>query len=314
MGIYDREYYRDENGGGAWFSGVAPATKTLILINVAVFLARWIFQDIPFGHYLTASSDDIFRRGWVWELLTAAFYHEDAIHILFNMLVLWWVGRELESIYGSREFLLMYLTAAVLGTLFWAVLDQFEGGPVAGRMLGASGAVSAAFVVYAMYYPTREILLFFIVPVPIWLAAVLFLGIDLLMLMQQLRGGGSAAGVAFAAHLGGAAYGLLYKAYDLRWSRLIRPRPFRPRLRVVRPEARDPLTPLPTTPTRSAAGGSAGPRPSAAAVSPPEQLDERLDEVLAKIAREGRAGLTEEENSILQEASRRARSRRSDRV
>ena len=47
---------------------------------------------------------------------------------------------------------------------------------------------------------------------------------------------------------------------------------------------------------------------------PEEQLDARLDEVLAKIAREGRGGLTEEENRILQEASRRARNRRSDRI
>jgi hypothetical protein len=222
------------------------------------------------------------------------------------------VGRELESIYGSREFLLMYLTAALIGTTAWAVLDHFGPGAAGGRMLGASGAVSAAFVVYAMYYPTREVLLFFIVPVPMWLAAVLFLGIDLMMLMQQLRGA-PAASVAFAAHLGGAAYGLLYKAYDLRWSRLLRPRGFRPRLRVVRPEARDPVTPLPTSPGRNLASTTPGARPTATAVSPPEQLDERLDEVLAKIAREGRAGLTDEENLILQEASRRARSRRSDR-
>jgi membrane associated rhomboid family serine protease len=313
MGIYDREYYRDESSGGAWFSGVAPVCRTLILINVAVFLAQWIFRDLDLGRYLPANSDDIFHRGWVWELITAAFYHEAPIHLLFNMIVLWWVGRELESIYGSREFLWMYLTAALIGTLAWAVLDQFGPGAGVGRMLGASGAVSAAFIVYAMYYPTREILLFFIVPVPIWLAAVLFLGIDFMMLMQQLQGAPS-AGVAFAAHLGGAAYGFLYKYYDLRWSRLIRPRTFRPRLRVVRPESRDPLTPLPGGPGRGAAGGTPAPRPTAATVAPPEQLDERLDEVLAKIAREGRAGLTDEENLILQEASRRARNRRSDRV
>jgi membrane associated rhomboid family serine protease len=313
MGIYDREYYRDESRGFAFFSGVAPVCKAIIAVNVAVFLANWIAPEADLGGILTANATEIFRQGRVWELLTAAFFHNQPIHILFNMLVLWFFGRELESIYGSREFGLFYLTAAVLGTLVWAILNQF--GPAAGlaRMYGASGAVAAVFLIYAMYYPTREILLFFILPVPMWLAAALFFGLDFLFLTQQLRGDAPSAGVAFGAHLAGGAYGFLYKYYDLRWSRLIRPPRFRPRLRVVRPEPRDPVTPRPTPPGRTAAGSTAG-RPAAGPVAPPEQLDERLDEVLAKIAREGRAGLTEEENLILQEASRRARNRRSDRV
>ena len=59
---------------------------------------------------------------------------------------------------------------------------------------------------------------------------------------------------------------------------------------------------------------AAASKPSTTAVLPEEQLDARLDEVLAKIAREGRAGLTDDENRILQEASQRARNRRSDRI
>ena len=55
-------------------------------------------------------------------------------------------------------------------------------------------------------------------------------------------------------------------------------------------------------------------KPTSTAVLPEEQLDAKLDEVLSKIAREGRAGLTEEENRVLEEASRRARNRRSDRL
>ncbi|MBX6315607.1 MAG: DUF1751 domain-containing protein, partial [Isosphaeraceae bacterium] len=84
--------------------------------------------------------------------------------------------------------------------------------------------------------------------------------------------------------------------------------------RVVAPEPRErvssspfsarPERPSPTPPSLQR---------SPTAVIPEEQLDARLDEVLIKIAREGRAGLTEEENRILQEASRRARNRRSDR-
>lgn len=315
MGIYDREYYRDETRGSGWFSGVAPACKTLILINVGVFLAQWVFPAFDWGGLLGASSTDIFRHGKVWELLTASFFHEQPFHILINMLVLWWFGREIESIYGTPEFIRMYLTASVLSTLLWAFVDYFGPEPGRGVMLGASGATTALFVLYATYYPRREVLVFFVLPMPIWLVCVIFIGWDFLSLTQQHRGVPTAA-IAFAAHLGGAAYGFCYRYFDLRWSRLFQGRRFRPQMRIVRPEPpdRDVVTPLsPSSPSRSAAGVPIS-RPSPSVWSPPEQLDERLDEVLAKIAREGKSGLTEEENLILQEASRRARDRRSPRV
>jgi membrane associated rhomboid family serine protease len=313
MGIHDREYYRDETSGSGWFSGVAPVTQALILTNVAVFLLRWIFPQWHLADYLAAQPDAIFERGWVWQLLTAAFYHEEPLHILFNMLVLWWVGRELESMYGSREFLRFYLAAAVLSMLCWAVIDDFALSRGQAVAMGASGAVTAAFVLYAMYYPRREVLLFFVLPMPIWLMCVLFLGLDLLWLIQEFQGQRS-AGVAFAAHLGGAAYGYLYKRFDLRWSRLLGGRTFRPRLRMVMPEARERGSYAPPTSIRSPSAGTPSSRPAPTVVFPPEQLDARLDEILAKIASEGRGSLTEEENQILQEASRRARDRRSERI
>lgn len=313
MGIYDREYYRDESRGFAFFNGVDPACKAILAVNVVVFLAQWILQGSDLYGLLSANSVEILRQGHLWQLVTAAFFHSDPIHILLNMWILWMVGREVEAIYGSREFLLFYGTAAVLGTLVWAVLNLAGPASGLGRMYGASGAVAAVFVVYAMHYPMREVLLFFVLPVPMWLAAVLFFGIDFIFLMQQLRGGAPSAGVAFAAHLAGGVYGFAYHRFDLRWSRLARPARFRPRLRVVRPEPRDPVAPRPSPGPGRTTIGAAAHTPSGPA-APPEQLDERLDEVLAKIAREGKAGLTEEENLILQEASRRARSRRSDRV
>ncbi len=207
-------------------------------------------------------------------------------------------------------------TAAVFSTLCWALVDQLM--PAVGRvpMVGASGAVMAIVVLYVLYYPRREVLLFFVLPIETWLLLVIYLGYQGLMLIQELRiseGAQAGAGVAFASHLGGALYGYLYKTFDLRYSRWMQHR-HRPRLRVVSPEIRerDRATTLPTPTTRSA--NMSGPRPSSAAFFPEEQLDARLDEVLAKIAREGRTGLTDEENHILQEASRRARDRRSDRV
>jgi hypothetical protein len=69
----------------------------------------------------------------------------------------------------------------------------------------------------------------------------------------------------------------------------------------------------PSSSARSAASGGTS-RPATGGFVPAEQLDAKLDEILAKIAREGRGGLTDDEQRVLEEASRRARNRRSDRL
>ena len=315
MGIYDRDYIQERSGGFALFAGGGSTVKTLILVNVGVFVVIWLGG--PAMHefatrFLAARSMAIFRQGHLWQLLTYAFLHFDLFHLLWNMLFLWFVGRELETIYGPRDFLWMYLTAAVVAGLCWAAIDQSQQG--SSPMLGASGAVAASIMIFTLYYPKREILLFFILPVPMWLAAIFFFGGDLLGLVGNMQGARGEP-IAFAAHLGGAGYGFLFKAYDLRWSRLLSGRSLkrRPRLRIFSPEGRPRRSGRQgaASPTRADAG--LAPRPSVGTAAD-EQLDAKVDEILAKIAREGRAGLTEEENRILQEASQRARNRRGERL
>jgi membrane associated rhomboid family serine protease len=305
MGIYDREYYRGEAGGPGWFGGVAPWCKTIILINCAMFLLEQAAArggDRFFMEWLAASPEGIFQHGRIWQLWTATFLHAGIWHILGNMWFLWLVGREMESLYGSRDFLAFYLTAAGVSTLGWAALQLLSGNPM--PMVGASGAVMAVMTLYTLYYPRREILFFFI-PMPMWALLGLYLVLPLVNGQDRF--------VAYEAHLVGAAFGYCYKQFDLRWSRLVDGRFRRPRLKI--------FSPVPLDQTRSRAPASSrttgeglSAKSSSVSVLPEEQLDARLDEVLAKIAREGRGGLTEEEQRVLQEASRRARNKRSDRL
>jgi membrane associated rhomboid family serine protease len=317
MGFYDREYYREETRGSGWLTGVTPACNTIILINVVVFVLQQVFdphsQSELVRDYLLASSDGVFHHGRVWQLLTATFLHAGVGHILWNMWFFWMVGREMESFYGTRDFVAMYLGAAIVSTLGYVLVDEFSPAHPLGLstpMLGASGAVMAVVVLYALYYPHRQILLFFIVPVEMWLHVVIYLSFQLWQFLQP----GAPVKEAVASHLTGALYGYLFKQFDLRWSRLSWKRMRRPRLRIVTPDPRE--KPLPRSSGSSwSSNPPTAPKPSSAAVVvPEEQLDARLDEVLAKIAREGREGLTEEEKGVLQEASRRARNRRSDRL
>jgi membrane associated rhomboid family serine protease len=319
MGIYDREYYRDETRGSGWWTGLAPACRWIITLNVATLLLQEISPTLKdfFQEWCYAYPEKILAEGQIFRLITATFLHADLFHLLWNLLFLWFFGREIEAMYGTREFTLMYLTAGAFSTLCWALISVMSHGfGPSGPMLGASGAVMAVAVLNTLYHPRREILLFFVLPMPMWLVLAIYLGSDLLSLLQEFRGAGRVAGVAFAAHLGGALFGYAYKSFDLRWARLwsLLPRRRRPRFRVIAAEPRDHDRPssFATGPGRSATGTST--QSSATLTVTEDQLDARLDEILAKIARDGRASLTEEENQILQEASRRARRRRSDRL
>src|SRR5262245_8732990 len=154
MGIYDREYYRGETRGSAWLTGLAPACKTIIVINVVVFFLQPYLESAGLLPHLVASSRGIFQRGEVWQLLTATFLHGNMYHILLNMIFFWMVGREMESFYGTRDFVYLYLTAAVVSTLGWAIIDLYSAH--GSSMIGASGAIMAVIVIYALYYPHRE--------------------------------------------------------------------------------------------------------------------------------------------------------------
>jgi hypothetical protein len=126
--------------------------------------------------------------------------------------------------------------------------------------------------------------------------------------------GGISTQDALESHLAGAGFGFLFKQFDLRWSRLVSGSMLKPRLRIFSPVPREQTRTRSPSPSRTSASVGSSAKSAPVSVIPEEQLDARLDEVLAKIAREGRAGLTEEELRVLQEASRRARIRRSDRL
>jgi membrane associated rhomboid family serine protease len=299
MGIYDREYYRDENSSflGA-LVGRGRVVNTLIIVNVVAFLVQIGTQNNPgsvagwFTDLFDIQPDKV-MQGQVWRLLTGAFLHSMAWqHIVCNMFVLWWAGREIEDIYGPREFLALYLTAAVLSSVAYCATELASG---LGRpALGASGAVTAVLVLFALHFPSRTIYLFWFIPVP----AIVLVG---LFVLQDVLGliGHSANPVAFAAHLGGAAFGYLY--YRNHWrvlNALPNLRGFRlpkrqPRLRVYRAEGEDAVAPQ----ARQPAG-------------PDEHLEAELDAVLAKVARHGKSSLTDREQTILMRASEVYRNRR----
>jgi membrane associated rhomboid family serine protease len=290
MGIYDREYYRRESPS---FFDRGQVCKWLIGVNVACFIIQVVTRPpggAPswFTNLFWLDADKVLH-GEVWRLLTYAFLHDthDILHIVFNMLFLWWFGSDVEDIYGSREFLTVYLLSAFLGGVAFCS-TYWLGWTFGSVCMGASGAVTAVMVLCALHYPTRTILLFFIVPVPIWL----FVGFQVLQDTWSLLSQDPNNRTAVSVHLAGAAFAFTYYKRHWRvlrwWAQLqsFLQQRTRPRLRIYREE------PRPQPPT-------AAPREEEA----DEQLEAKLDAVLEKVARYGQNSLTEGERRILLRAS-----------
>ena len=228
--------------------------------------------------------------GQIWRLLTCAFCHDrdNVSHILFNMLFLWWFGRTLESMYGSREFLWFYLTAALAASLAYVVLDLATGDWV--PMIGASGAVMAVTMLFAVHFPRQIIYLFFVIPVEIRWIVLFYVVYDLHPVLLQLSGDPSASGVAHAAHLGGLAFGYFYAKNPFRID------PTMERMRIWWKGKRRGLRVVGSRDTVESKRS--------------EKLAGQVDAILKKIGEQGEASLTAAERKTLERASRELRKRR----
>lgn len=279
MGIYDRDYYREEPKG-FMLGGPQTMVTRLIIVNVAVYLVDWLFFQWRLIDYLAVRVDTLTHPLEWYRLVTYGFLHDkDGVsHIVFNMLMLWMFGQEVEVIYGRKEFLLFYLTSLAAASLAWAGTGKLMGAPVDVPCVGASGAVYAVMALFALHFPKRIILFMFVLPMPA-LAAV-----ALMMLVGFFVG---PSNVAHAAHLGGALFGVLYFLSGRRISGLLPSGMFRKRVKN---------------------------RPSPLRIHEPGEadadLERKVDEILEKIHRMGEASLTPEERRTLEDASRRFQKRR----
>ena len=194
------------------------AVPVIIAINVLIFLA-WqaarvdeSLELVMAGNFLVSTAHLLDGR-W-WTLLTAAFSHIDFWHIALNMFVLWSFGTILEKLWGTRIFIVFYLTAAVVASASHGFVSSvFMGNPNI-NALGASGAVSGLLLAFALLFPKHRILVFGVIPVPALVGALAFVAIDLWGLFAQSRGGG--IGIGHGAHLGGALCGFLFWLLYLR--------------------------------------------------------------------------------------------------
>lgn len=296
MGIYSRDYVREDSPPPSAWSGEKPAWMWLIIITVVVFVLQMATVHRPMmdgksyiGDWFALQADKVLT-GQVWRLVTYAFLEDygDLMGLLFNMLGLWWFGAEMERLYGSREFVAFYLVAAFLsgvGFLVWLLAMGFDG-----PMMGPTSTVLAVMTLYATHYPRQKIYFMGIIPVEIRWLIVIYLAYDLWPVVRALNGELPFQHVSNAAHAIGIVFGWLYRRsgwhlsewFDFSflhsWRRRLRRNQAQKSFRVYDPE-------------------------------PEADLEGELDRILAKIHDQGSASLTEREQAILTRASQQYKNR-----
>jgi membrane associated rhomboid family serine protease len=224
MGYQDRPYYRDEMSRSPLSRLHGHSVVTwLLVINVAVFIIDSIvtgsqraggISPTEWGHYSFAR---VFGELQLWRVGTYQFLHADLLHLLFNMMALFFMGPLMEGWWGPRRFLAFYLLCGLSGAVVFSVLGfvpgLLEGVGTGSRLVGASGAIYGILIGAAMVFPRLEVsLLFPPVRVKLRTLALVLMGFIFLSLLAGSRGAASDA-----AHLGGAVLG----AVLVRWPGLL---------------------------------------------------------------------------------------------
>lgn len=197
-----------------------------ILINTAVFVfitlvntIAWLFSAgqgnevlSAIGQFLALPSSLDLLLTKPWTIFTYMFLHEGFMHLLFNMIMLYFGGMIFLEFLDERKLLWTYIFGGIAGALFFIlafnifpVFEEVKGIAVA---LGASASVLAILVAIATYVPDYTVQLFLLGRLKLKYIAIVFIGIDVLSMSAGNAGG-------HIAHIGGAFYGFIY-AYMLK--------------------------------------------------------------------------------------------------
>jgi membrane associated rhomboid family serine protease len=170
----------------------------IILVNVLVFIATSLDRSIIYHLDLVPAT----VTHEPWRIVTNLFAHNDFFHILSNMVTLYFFGTYMTMLVGETKFLITYFLGGLLGSVFYILYALYApwGDPHAGA-IGASGAVFAIGGALAVLRPNLKVLVFFIIPMPLWVAVIG--GFVLLTLIS------ASLNIAWEAHLGGLILGLM---------------------------------------------------------------------------------------------------------
>lgn len=206
-------------GGQFQYGGVQPVTPTvkkLLIANVGLWFVliliveNFFLKDRLITAWFGLRPAQVVQSFWLWQPFTYMFLHSaNVFHVLFNMLILWMLGSELETLWGRKFFLFYYLACGIgAGVLYvlGATLYTLATGnpsPMLIPVVGSSGAVFGLMLAYGLIFSERIMVFMFIFPMKARYFVMVIGAIEFLMLMGE----GFSSQVANLCHLGGLATG-----------------------------------------------------------------------------------------------------------
>ena len=143
---------------------------------------------------------------WPWQVVTFPFVHVDALGWFFNMLMLYFLGARLEDLWGTRRYIQFLLACTVASAAAYLLLSLL---PLATPpLMGMASAAFGMLVAFGVLFPRQRIMLYFVAEVQMRTAVWIFMGIEAILMVGSLLGGGG-AWVGAVAALGGALGGYL---------------------------------------------------------------------------------------------------------
>lgn len=191
------------------------ALTRLIYINLGVFLVFRILNvffflsgtPFPFMDWLALPADFGLLASRPWTLITYMFLHFDFLHILFNLLWLYWMGQIFLTYFDQGKLITIYLLGGIFGGLFYVagynLFPVFSHIVTDSRLLGASASVIAIVTALAVHAPNHSLHLMFIGPVKMKYIALVSVLMYVIGISSTNAGGN-------LAHLGGACWGVIY--------------------------------------------------------------------------------------------------------
>lgn len=167
-----------------------------LLDSLGIVSRREVMTVFGLTHY------GVCQRFWVHQFLTAPLLHAGVGHLLFNMLALWMLGPEVESVLGRRRYVEFTLLCAIVSML-GGFLSVWSNRAV---VIGYSGVIFGILTAQAVFFPSRQILMFYFFPMKMRTAAIVMGAVELYLTVMPENGGS----LAHAAHVGGAIAGYAY--------------------------------------------------------------------------------------------------------
>jgi len=299
MGYQDREYFRNASYPYLDLIRSTRACWGIVLVYTFACLAVSFTDGTahPLRQYLRLDPAAV-TQGWQWyRVVTGSFVVDNAWHLIFALLLLWLLGHELESRYGSREFLVFFVVCTVLGGMTQTLTYRMTGAVTPPPQLGPATAALAVTLLAALCDPFR-VVPFLVLPMQMWVFASLVGVFEAFYFLKGLPWP-----ARFSLHAGTLAFTTLYGLLDWRLVHAWIVRPARQagarqlasvlsaQPEVLQGKGRVPVSLSPQRPVD-------------------EQLEAKMDTVLEKVSKTGMDSLTMEEKNILRRASEALRRKR----